>query len=131
MPPEAEALPCPGCGEVGVTVKCRTVAAVTSASLPPHQGLRLCRTKSCPLAYYGDAGARIPASSLALLPLFKGGDVVCFCFLRRASEMVDGGRERVLDEIAARVRAGDCSCDLRNPSGKCCLGEIRRLETVD
>ena len=111
---------------MGQEIPRRTVVAVTTTSLPPSQALRLCRTRDCPLVYYGDAGAQIPASTLSLLPLFKGGTVVCFCFLRHAEDVANGGRERVLEEISARVRAGDCSCDLRNPSGKCCLGEIRR-----
>jgi hypothetical protein len=123
---ETDSPACPACGADGVEVPRRTVAAVTSTSLPSHQGLRLCRTSDCPLVYYGDAGAQIPTSTLSLLPLFKGGDVVCFCFLRRAHEIANGGRERVIEEISARVKAGDCSCDLRNPTGKCCLGEIRR-----
>jgi CopZ-like zinc binding protein len=118
--------PCPECGAVGAEIARRTVVAVTSAPLPPPQGLRLCRTPDCSLVYYGDAGARIEASSLALLPPFKGGDVLCFCFLHRLRDLDNGRSAAVVEEITERVRAGDCACDLRNPTGKCCLPDIRR-----
>jgi hypothetical protein len=125
--PESPEASCPGCGITGTEISRRTVVAVTSAALPPHQVLRLCRTSGCSLIYYGEAGAQIPAAALSRLPLFKGGEVVCFCFWREVGEVTNGGRERVVEEISDRVRAGDCACDLRYPTGKCCLGEIRRL----
>jgi mercuric ion transport protein len=28
--------------------------------------------------------------------------------------------------ITAEVKAGNCACEVKNPSGKCCLGEIAR-----
>jgi hypothetical protein len=76
------------------------------------------------LIYYGEAGAQIEVTSLAHRPLFKGGDVVCFCFLHRADADGQVGAG-VLEAIIERVRSRDCSCDLRNPSSKCCLAEIR------
>jgi hypothetical protein len=113
---------CPRCGAVGPVVERRTVAAVTTSSLPPSQVMRLCSTEACSLIYYGEAGAEVDVASLSLLPVFKGGDVLCFCFSCRDS----GATAAMLQLIAARVRAGECACDLRNPSGRCCLPEVRR-----
>jgi hypothetical protein len=124
---EPTAARCPSCGIIGAEIPRRTVAAVSSVPLPAHQVLRLCRTRDCPLVYYGEAGARIAATSLALLPAFKGGDVLCFCFLHRLSAAGNGQHAALLEAIARRVRAGDCACDLRNPTGKCCLPELRDL----
>lgn len=121
-------LPCPQCGVAGPAVARRTVAAVTRAPLPPHQDLYLCRSADCGLVYYGAAGARIEVTALPLRPSFKGGDVLCFCFLHRAGEAGGGQRDAVVAAITARVAAGDCACDLRNPTGKCCLPDLRRRE---
>ena len=125
MEAEPAAPPCPQCGAVGPEVPRRTVVAVTRTPLPRQQTLRLCRTPACELIYYAEPGAWIEATALSLRPVFKGGDVVCFCFLHRAD--ADGQLcAGVVEAITDRVRARDCSCDLRNPSGKCCLGELRR-----
>jgi hypothetical protein len=120
----ADDLPCPECGAVGAAIKRRTVVAVSRAAIPAHQTLRLCRTAGCSLIYYGDAGARVTVETLALRPTFKGGDVVCFCFLHRQAD-VDGDLSAVVAAIGSRVHARDCACDLRNPTGKCCLVDLR------
>lgn len=55
---------------------------------------------------------------------------VCYCF--------DFSREKIFDEIQAtgqsaaaayiseKVRAGECACEIKNPSGRCCLGEVNK-----
>jgi hypothetical protein len=27
-------------------------------------------------------------------------------------------------EIAREIKAGNCACDIKNPKGECCLGDI-------
>lgn len=36
-------------------------------------------------------------------------------------------RYKLSADITAGIRAGQCACDLRNPQGICCLGNVRRL----
>jgi len=36
------------------------------------------------------------------------------------------GDATILECISAEVKAGDCACELRNPSGKCCLGDVTK-----
>ena len=54
--------------------------------------------------------------------------VVCYCFLYRRSDIENEvratGRTTVPDRIAAEVKAGNCACEVRNPTGRCCLGEV-------
>ncbi|HEY6324505.1 MAG TPA: hypothetical protein VJA16_23410 [Thermoanaerobaculia bacterium] len=33
----------------------------------------------------------------------------------------------MLAAIRERVQAGDCACEVRNPTGRCCLGEVQRV----
>ena len=33
----------------------------------------------------------------------------------------------MVDDIHAGINAGQCACDLRNPQGSCCLGNVRGL----
>jgi hypothetical protein len=53
---------------------------------------------------------------------------VCYCFgLTRKdieNEIAETGRSTVADRISAEVKKGTCACEVKNPSGKCCLGEV-------
>jgi len=40
-------------------------------------------------------------------------------------ELRQSGTSTVVDRIAAKVKARECACEVRNPSGQCCLGEVR------
>ena len=56
---------------------------------------------------------------------------ICYCFghtLESArEELWATGRSTVAERITAEVQAGKCSCDVKNPSGKCCLGDVHRV----
>jgi hypothetical protein len=55
---------------------------------------------------------------------------LCYCFdhsredIRRDIEAT--GKTSVLEEIKAEVQGGFCACEVKNPSGACCLGDITR-----
>jgi len=59
---------------------------------------------------------------------------VCYCFgfTRRDihNEIAETDRSTIAERITAEVKAGNCACEVRNPSGKCCLGSVTR-ETQD
>ncbi len=54
---------------------------------------------------------------------------VCYCFdyteadLRR--DIVERGDTGVPAAIEAEIRAGHCACEVKNPKGSCCLGDVR------
>ncbi len=56
---------------------------------------------------------------------------VCYCFgfTRKdiEDEVAQTGRSTISDRITAEVKAGNCSCEVKNPSGKCCLGNVTRV----
>jgi len=55
---------------------------------------------------------------------------VCYCFgfTRKdiEDEITETGRSTVVDRITTEVNAGNCACEVKNPSGKCCLGDVTR-----
>jgi len=55
---------------------------------------------------------------------------VCYCFgfTRKdiENEIAETGRSTVADRIKTEVNAGNCACEVKNPSGKCCLGDVTR-----
>ena len=58
---------------------------------------------------------------------------VCYCFgfTRKdiENEIAETGRSTVADRIKTEVNAGNCACEVKNPSGKCCLGDVARIAT--
>ena len=56
---------------------------------------------------------------------------VCYCFgfTRKdiRDEITQTGRSTVAARVKAEVQAGNCACEVKNPSGKCCLGTITRI----
>jgi Zinc binding domain len=55
---------------------------------------------------------------------------ICYCFGFTRKDIWDEirrtGNSTVAKRIAAEVEAGRCVCEVRNPSGRCCLGDITR-----
>lgn len=124
---------CPSCARPGPAVAWKTVKALIRTPPPPQQRHWLCREPACPVVYFGDGGRTIEAHELSVTPGFKGDGrgLVCYCFAHRRDEIEDEvsalGRSEILESIRREVRNGHCACALRNPSGKCCLAEVRTI----
>jgi hypothetical protein len=56
---------------------------------------------------------------------------VCFCFSHTAADILAGARadgsNAIVDSITDACRRGLGRCEQQNPSGKCCLGDVRAL----
>jgi hypothetical protein len=54
---------------------------------------------------------------------------LCYCFDHTLDhvreEITRTGVCRIPELVAEEVKAGRCACELKNPSGACCLGELR------
>ncbi len=53
---------------------------------------------------------------------------VCYCFRHTVSELRDASAaaaSRLMRDITDGIQAGQCACELRNPQGTCCLGNVR------
>ncbi len=55
---------------------------------------------------------------------------ICYCFGFSRQDIWDEirstGKSTVAKRITAEVEAGRCACEVKNPSGKCCLGDVTR-----
>lgn len=127
----AEVRACPGCGNEGRTVDPATVAALTHVRVAPNQRFRLCRSLECEVVYHGDRGAVLALGDLHLVPGFKTTSdqgLVCYCFLHSRAEIERElraiGETTVPERIKKEIKVGNCACEVRNPAGRCCLGEV-------
>jgi hypothetical protein len=55
---------------------------------------------------------------------------ICYCFGFSRQDIWDEirstGKSTVAKRITAEVEAGRCACEVKNPSSKCCLGDVTR-----
>ena len=129
--------PCPECGQGGKMVQGQTVKAQLSVTLRSIEDTDyyFCRTSSCPVVYYSQDGSASFTTAQLREHVYQkeaaaGDALVCYCFrhsladIRAASHT---GRLAILENINAGIHAGQCACDLRNPQGSCCLGNVRGL----
>jgi hypothetical protein len=93
---------------------------------------RFCSNEACEVVYFGDAGDRFGVEDIRVAVWQKqvpGSRVLCYCFgetetvireeLARGKPVADTV-QRIRDHIAAHR----CACDIRNPRGACCLGDV-------
>lgn len=94
-----------------------------------------CEDATCPVVYFpSNGGAYFTVSDLdvKVFSKDKGDDVnVCYCFGwtrgRIKSEISQAGTSSAPKEIARQVKEGLCSCDVKNPEGRCCLGDVNTV----
>lgn len=101
----------------------------------PDTQYYFCEAPGCDAVYF-------PLDTQA--PLFRREDLVvrvgakeiedpllaCYCFGFTRQDIWDEirstGKSTVAKRITAEVEAGRCACEMKNPSGKCCLGDVTR-----
>lgn len=101
----------------------------------PSTAYYFCEDSSCDVVYF-------PANPEA--PIFRRSDLlvrvgtketedpipVCYCFGFTRQDIWDEiqrtGKSTAAEQITVEVKAGNCACEVKNPSGKCCLGNVAR-----
>lgn len=125
---------CPRCGQPGQPVALRTLKHQVK---PEHleavqQGsFSFCRAATCDVVYFSEDGVLLSKGDVRQrVGLKETEDPVplCYCF-GFTEAMVKGeiratGTCTIPQRIAAEVRAGHCACEIRNPQGSCCLGNV-------
>jgi len=98
---------------------------------------RFCATEGCQIVYFdSDAGVNFTEVELTVRVHAKhptdDGVQVCYCFDYTPStieaEIARSGSRSARATITAEVQAGHCACEVRNPKGSCCLGDVARVE---
>ena len=127
---------CPTNGVVGKKVDLQTVKSLLSLPLNVLGGksYRFCADADCPTVYYSEDGTQLfTESDLRERVYQKHADdeeiSICYCFQHSLgsirNEIAESGGSTVVAEITAGIKAGQCACDIRNPQGSCCLGNVR------
>lgn len=121
----------------GKPVQGQTVKALVSVSLRVVQDddYLFCKTQTCPVVYFSLNSEQTFTTAQVRERVYQkepdSDDVlVCYCFQHHVGEIrtvTPAARAAIVGDINTGINAGQCACDLRNPQGTCCLGNVRGL----
>lgn len=127
---------CPTCNQKGKHIDTQTVKGVLKVSLEildKGNPYYYCKTQDCPVVYFHENGEQtIGVEDLRVSVYHKAPDddetSICYCFgltvgSVRADFVETEGKESI-GRIRAGISAEQCACDIRNPEGDCCLGNV-------
>ncbi|AFZ69710.1 putative iron-sulfur cluster-binding metallochaperone [Deinococcus peraridilitoris] len=130
---------CPACGARGKTIKLITLKALllphALTTLEPAEHYRFCPDAACEVTYFSDHRAYSRAD--VKVPVYQKdpGDSVpvcyCFAYTRRNLELAahDESTHEIPRVIQDHIKAGRCGCEVNNPQGSCCLGNVNKALT--
>jgi hypothetical protein len=136
---------CPANGTEGARVDRQTVKALLTTTALQRLGsgaYRFCPAAGCDVVYFDDEGQTFSTSEIRVGVWQKqpeGDRTICYCFgeneLDIRAEIARDGRSRAVERVRGHIHAGRCACEVRNPRGACCLGDLtagveRLLERV-
>ena len=130
------------CPESGTHSK--RVDLLTVRSLVRHLPLGMpdtpyyyCTAPACDVVYFPyEVGAPMFRRADLLVRVWSkeqgDGAPICYCFgfskQDILQEIATSGTSNVSEKVKREVQAGHCACEVKNPSGKCCLGDVTRVE---
>ncbi len=125
---------CPVCGARGKAVSTLTLKQMVKPEfleMVNKAGFMFCGTATCDVVYFHPDGERLEKKDVRVrVGLKEREDPVplCYCFgftegmVRE--EIGETESCTIPQRITAEVKAGHCACELRNPQGSCCLGNV-------
>jgi hypothetical protein len=125
---------CQTCWTAGSAVDLLTVKALLTEAALQRVSLaayRCCADPACEVVYSDAAGRRFTTADVRV-PVWQkhpfGDRMVCYCFGEREGAMREEiertGHSEAAQRVRAHIAAQRCACEVRNPRGTCCLGEV-------
>lgn len=132
-PPDGPAKCCPECGERATLVDTVTVKALLTPIALTRLGpgsFRFCATPGCDVVYFADGEQYLCAD--VRVPVWQkepsGDRTVCYCFGENEAgiqrEITTTGTSGAPSRIRDHLTAKRCACEVHNPRGVCCLGDV-------
>lgn len=129
---------CPRCGQAGRAVTRETMRHLLKPewiNRMEERSYRFCVNPDCPVVYFAEKVDNVFTTDdlRVCVGLKEHTDPIpiCYCFGHMVAsardEIARTGRSTVLASITAEIKAGRCACEITNPSGNCCIGEVRKI----
>lgn len=135
---------CPASGSPGTAVDLHTVKALlTELALRRLQPCthRFCPDLDCDVVYFDAHGGCFRRPEIRV-PVWQkepfGAREICYCFDESEASIraeIDArGSSLAVERVRDHINAGRCACEVRNPRGACCLGDliaaVKRVEAA-
>ena len=125
---------CPSCGKKGKSVPVLTVKSLVRdhPRVLASVSYSFCRTADCEVVYFSNQAAFTKPDLKVRVGIKETADPIplCYCFDYSREDIYRDieatGETSVLEEIKTEVQGGFCACEVKNPSGTCCLGNVTR-----
>ncbi len=133
---------CPRCGNEGKSMEIITLKSLLLPNalekLNPVNNYRMCMNKSCNIVYFNEKKEVYLTEDINVPVYQKTEDEdcpVCYCFGWTRQKLKKGAYEgeghNIISTITEHMKAGKCGCNVNNPQGSCCLGNVKNtLDTL-
>jgi hypothetical protein len=125
---------CPSCGGKGKRVPLITLKSLLNAAslemIEPESLYAFCPNSDCNTVYFNSNHPQTFEASCLKVPVFQknlGMEVpVCYCFDWTRERLVQAVNENQhpIDHIKGNMKSEKCKCEVNNPQGTCCLGNV-------
>ena len=127
---------CSECGNLAKTVLAKTLNSLLTKKckeqLDSLEGFYYCKTPSCKVVYFKESILLTQNDLRVTVGLKEGASpaTLCYCFEwtkeKIDKELQQSSETTALDDIKAKMENPGCNCEVLNPSGRCCLGDVSK-----
>lgn len=126
---------CPSCQSRGKSVKVITLKSLLKPTvldtLNPDLGHYFCTSEECTVVYF-DTDEKVYSVEDIKVPVYQKDKSlttpICYCFdwtREKVGKYVsDGLKQTPVEHIRQNVKENRCGCEVNNPQGSCCLGNV-------
>lgn len=134
--PKAEIRSCPLCQHKGKPIQSSTL----KSQLKPQAMRKItsehyffCKTPACKIVYFNETSQfrTVDVREKVFQKDPSPDCYVCYCFgFTRSDILKDTEAEEpgIAQQISAWTTDKKCACELRNPQGSCCLGNVKQVQ---
>ncbi|NYV66612.1 (2Fe-2S)-binding protein [Bacillus sp. Gen3] len=126
---------CPSCKNKGKQMKLITLKSLllpkSLANLQPDTSYQFCSISECDVVYFNEKEQIFTKSDLKVSVFQKDekeNTPICYCFgwtRKIISEEIKKTEENtIIQNISMHIKANRCGCEVNNPQGSCCLGNV-------
>jgi len=127
---------CPICGEEAKGVLAKTLDALLTPKakdrLDSLEGFYYCKTSTCRAIYFRGIEV-LNQNDLSVSVGLKADAKVknyCYCFgwtkEKMKEDIKQNGTSSAIADIQSKMKSLGCSCEVKNPSGKCCQVDVKK-----
>lgn len=129
---------CPSCNVKGKTVKIITLKSMLKPSsfetFNAKENHYFCSTKDCDVVYFNTNNKTYLVSDIKV-PVHQKDDSattpICYCFdwtKEKIKKYVKiGVTPNPVEHIRENIKENRCGCEVNNPQGSCCLGNVTKF----